>query len=123
MIRLSNLLPLCLALFAASAASAAPGGRLATLPVGEYRCELPGDAAGPSGHPVPEENFSIRNASTYIDAGGAGSYLLTGERLVMTSGPKRGNRYRRVTDNFLRKVDADGRDTSLRCVRHSANLD
>jgi hypothetical protein len=114
---------LCLTFANVAAASAAPGGRLATLPVGEYRCELPGDATGPSGHPVPEETFSIRNASTYVDANGAGSYLLTGDRLVMTSGPKRGNAYHRISNNFLRKLDADGKDTPLRCVRRASSDD
>jgi hypothetical protein len=115
--------PLCFVLFVGSAASAAPGGRLATLPVGEYRCELPGDAIGPGGHPVPEETFAIRNASTYVAANGAGSYLLTGDRLIMTSGPKRGAVYHRISNNFLRKLDAQGEDSPLRCVRRASSKD
>jgi hypothetical protein len=117
--RFAILVSLGLALPISGAAAAAPGGRLATLPVGEYRCELPGDATGPSGRPVSEETFAIRNASTYVAAEGAGSYLLTGDRLVMTSGPRRGDRYRRVSNNFLRKLDAAGAETGLRCVRRT----
>jgi hypothetical protein len=105
------------ALFLAAAVSAAPGGRLGTLPVGEYRCELPGDASGPGRRPVPDENFSIRNASSYSTSEGAGSYLLTGDRLIMTSGPRRGASYRRLSDNFLRKLTAEGEESPLRCVR------
>jgi len=102
---------------------AAPGGRLGTLPIGEYRCELPGDATGLGGHPVPDENFAIRNASSYANAVGSGSYLLTGETVVMTSGPKRGAQYRRLSDNFLRKLDKTGQETRLRCVRRSSVRD
>jgi hypothetical protein len=109
--RFAILVSLGLALPISGAAAAAPGGRLATL--------LPGDATGPSGRPVSEETFAIRNASTYVAAEGAGSYLLTGDRLVMTSGPRRGDRYRRVSNNFLRKLDAAGAETGLRCVRRT----
>ena len=118
MIRLLAL-PLMLALVAP--AVAAPGGRLDTIPVGEYRCELPGDATGPSRFPVPEESFEIRNASSYANGAGAGSYLLTGDTLVMTGGPKRGSRYRRLSDNFLRKIDESGEPGKLRCVRRTRN--
>jgi hypothetical protein len=89
--RFAILVSLGLALPISGAAAAAPGGRLATL----------------------------RNASTYVAAEGAGSYLLTGDRLVMTSGPRRGDRYRRVSNNFLRKLDAAGAETGLRCVRRT----
>jgi hypothetical protein len=96
-------------------------GRLGTLRVGEYRCELPGDAAGPSRHPVPEEHFEVLNASSYRTAQGGGTYLLTGNRLIMTSGPKRGQKYTRFSDNFLRKLDEAGNESPLRCVRRTLN--
>lgn len=110
---------LYLAMSLPATAAATASGRMSTLPVGTYRCELPGDASGPSGRPVAEENFTIRNASTYFGADGEGSYLLTDDRLVMTSGPRRGARYRRISDNFLRKLDEAGAETRLRCVRRT----
>jgi hypothetical protein len=118
---MARLLALTLLFATAMPAAAASTGRLATIPVGEYRCELPGDATGPSRFPVPEENFEIRNASSYANATGAGSYLLIGDTLVMTGGPKRGSRYLRLSDNFLRKIDATGKPGALRCVRRTRN--
>jgi hypothetical protein len=116
-----RLLALPLLLIIAVPAASAATGRLDTLPVGEYRCELPGDATGPSRFPVLEESFEIRNASSYANAAGAGSYLLIGDKLVMTGGPKRGSRYLRLSDNFLRKIDATGEPGTLRCVRRTRN--
>lgn len=98
-------------------AAAAPGGPINTVHRGDYICELPGDATGPAGHPVPEESFSIVNGSSYTTLTGGGSYLLTGDRLVMTGGPKRGQRFLRISGNFLRKLDGDGSEGKLRCVR------
>ena len=40
---------------------------------------------------------------------------------MLTSGPKKGNRYRRASDNFLRKLGSDGKETALRCVRKVLN--
>jgi hypothetical protein len=45
-----------------------------------------------------------------------GTYLLTGDQIVMTSGPRMGERYHRLTQGFLRKQNADGSDGDLRCV-------
>ena len=39
----------------------------------------------------------------------------------MTSGPKDGQRFHRINDSFLRKLDASGADTTLRCVRRVVN--
>jgi hypothetical protein len=103
----------------ASSAGAVPGGEIGTLDIGRYVCELPGDASGPAGRAVPALDFSIVNASSYRSGGTMGSYLLTGDRLVMTSGLRKGERYHRVSRDFLRRVGADGRDTALRCVRSS----
>ena len=113
-----------LILLAASPALApafAAEGELATLVAGEYRCELPGDALGPAGHRVATADFSITNASGYVSADGAGRYLLAGTMATFTSGPRRGERFRRVSANFLRQVKADGSDGDLRCVRGGAN--
>lgn len=105
------------ALILSAPALAVPGGRLGTLPGGIYRCELPGDALGPVGHRVPEADFTVLTASTYRAGARAGSYLLTGDRLVMTSGPFKGRHFRRVTRNFLRVLRDDGQDGMMRCVR------
>ncbi len=110
-----------IALVLGAPALAAPGGDIDTLPRGDYVCELPGDVTGPVSKPVPDEAFSIVTASSYRARGSMGSYLLTGDRLVMTSGAHRGNRYHRLSDGFLRKLDAAGNDSDMRCVRSKRN--
>jgi len=102
-------------------AFAAPGGDIGTMPIGDYVCELPGDALGPAGRHVPEEDFTVVTASSYRAQGTMGSYLLTGNLLTMTSGPHQGNKYRRRSEGFLRKLDASGAETALRCVRRKRN--
>ena len=120
--RLGILLGILLAAPTLSApALGAPGGPIDTILPGEYACELPGDATGPVGFPVAEEAFSITSGSSYATTRGGGSYLLTGDLLVMTSGPKRGQKYNRLSDNFLRKLNADGAESTLRCVRRTRN--
>jgi hypothetical protein len=108
-----------LGILLAAPALAAPGGRIDTIHPGEYTCELPGDATGPAGFPVAEESFTVTSGSSYATAHGRGSYLLTGDLMVMTSGPKRGQKYNRLSDNFLRKLQADGAESTLRCVRRT----
>ena len=114
MIRL--LLPI-LALCAIAPGAAATEGALRTLATGVYACELPGDATGPVGRRVAEEDFTVVNASNYRARGKRGSYLMTGNRVVMTSGPLRGQRYLRMSDRVLRAVGADGAVQPLRCIR------
>ncbi|MCC6827121.1 MAG: hypothetical protein IT550_02680 [Novosphingobium sp.] len=97
-------------------AGAVPGGELGTVEVGRYVCELAGDAAGPAGRHVPEADFSIVTTSSYRVDGRGGSYLRTGDRVVFTSGPRDGERYRRLRSGFLRRSLADGSDGPLRCV-------
>ena len=116
-ILLAGLAATAAAIAAPVATFAAQGGALGTLQTGRYTCELPGDALGPSGHPVAAEAFSIINASSYAVGEVHGTYLLTGDRVTITSGPKRGQRFRRVSASFLRKLDASGKDSPLRCVR------
>lgn len=108
-------------LSAGSALEAAPGGTLGVLPLGSYVCELPGDALGPTGERQPEFDFTVTHSSSYRTATGAGTYLLTGERLTFTSGPFYGMKYHRLSDGFLRRTEADGSDGPLRCVRATAN--
>lgn len=105
------------ALFLPTPLAAVPGGVIGILPTGVYRCELPGDALGPVGHRVPEADFTVLTASTYRAGDSAGSYLLTGDRLVFTSGPFRGRHLHRISPFFLRPIGPDGQDGPMRCVR------
>lgn len=110
-----------LLLAASGAAFAVPGGPIDVLAPAAYACEMPGDATNAAGYRVDEENFAIANSTSYFTPEGRGTYLLTGDDLVLTSGPKKGNRYRRASDNFLRKLGPDGKETALRCVRKVLN--
>lgn len=100
----------------AAPAAAVPGGEIDTLQIGRYTCELPGDALGPRGEHQPDKDFAIVFGSSYRAKGVRGTYLLTGDNIVMTSGPRMGERYHRLTQGFLRKQNADGSDGDLRCV-------
>ncbi len=102
-------------------AQAAPGGPLGTLPLGRYVCELPGGANGPVGIHQPAQDFTVTHASSYMVGDSAGTYLVTGDFVQMTSGPQNGTRYHRTTDNFLRKLNPDGSESPLRCVRGVPN--
>lgn len=110
-----------LLLTASAAALAVPGGPIGTLPPAAYACEMPGDATGPAGYRVDAENFTIINSNSYRTVDGRGTYLLTGDLLVLTSGPKRGQKFRKISNNFLRKLDSAGNETPLRCVRRVLN--
>ena len=113
--------PALLVAVIAAPALASSSGEIATLSTGAYRCELPGDATGPAGLRATEMDFTVTNASGYSTAEGAGSYLLLGDRVTMTSGPLKGQRFRRVSLNFLRALASDGQDAPLRCIREGAN--
>ncbi|MEY4160904.1 MAG: hypothetical protein RLZZ136_1525 [Pseudomonadota bacterium] len=102
---------------------AAPGGVIATLPLGDFVCELPGNAEGPVGLRMPASDFTVLNASSYRTSSGQGTYLLTGDRLVMTAGPLRGSQYRAISPKFLRRLDGNSQDTRLRCILRMANND
>ncbi len=112
-----------IAIAAAGPAFAVPGGELDTLPRGLFVCELPGDANGTVGQLVPEADFVVSNDSTYQTDLGYGAYLVTGDQVAMTSGPLRGDRFKRVSTRFLRKLDFQGKETRLRCVLQHANND
>lgn len=96
--------------------AAVPGGEIGTLEQGRYTCELPGDATGPVGLHVAEADFTVISASSYRADGTLGSYLLTGDRVVMTNGPHRGQKFHRMSRGFLREIAADGSEGRLRCV-------
>lgn len=98
-------------------AGAAPGGGISTIPLGRYTCETTGDALGVAGVHQPQSDFEATRGSSYRTDKGSGIYLLTGLGLVFTSGPFEGLHFRQVRNGFLRKVEADGKDSPLRCVR------
>lgn len=93
-----------------------PGGRIGTLPIGTYTCEMPGDAGGSAGKPVADHEFRVVNASSYKNGAIRGSYLLTGDRVTMTGGTLKGLVLHRVSQGFLRQVKPDGTDGEMRCV-------
>lgn len=100
--------------------SPAPSGTiLRTLQRGEWQCALPGDAGGEAYEVVEAEGFRIGNASSYRNAQGRGIYLMRGDELVFTRGPKANERYRRLGDNMLQKLNADGSPSRLICTRIS----
>ncbi|MEE4317335.1 MAG: elongation factor P [Erythrobacter sp.] len=97
---------------------AAPGGgMLGTLQRGTWECALPGDAGGAAYVAVPEEGFIIGNASSYRNPEGRGIYLLRGNELIFTRGPKKDERFRRLGDNTLQKLEGDGSLSRLICTR------
>jgi hypothetical protein len=102
-------------------ADAAQANQIQTLPLGAYSCELPGDAMGSVGHHIVAEDFAIVHSSTYASGRKQGSYLLTSNIILMTSGPKSGEKFHRISNNFLRKLNADGTDGELRCIRMFTN--
>ena len=112
---------IALVMLSAGAAGATPGGDMETMPIGDYVCELPGDATGPAGVHVPGEDFTVVTASSYRSGDAMGSYLLAGDQLTMTSGPLQGKRYRRQSEGFVRKLDDQGKPGDLRCVRRKRN--
>jgi hypothetical protein len=116
------LAPLLLAplLLAAAPAVAVTGGPLGTLPLGDYVCETGGDATGLPGVHQPQFDFTVTRASTYRigrNRASSGSYLMTSDRIVFTSGPREGMKFHQVRPGFLRLVDGAEADGALRCVR------
>ena len=109
------------AAFALPVASAAAGddagGRLGTLELGRYLCEIPGDASGPASIPVADAWFDVNNASSYDTEGGSGTYLLTGDKVVFTRGPMKGAQFERVSSRRLVRTDLTGELARMRCVR------
>jgi hypothetical protein len=104
------------ALFASAASIAPAQGPIDTVLRGAYVCELPGDAAGQAGIPQPDRSFTIESSSRYATLHGSGVYLRRGNRLDMTSGPRRGDSYLVIRPGFLRERQANGTAGRLRCV-------
>lgn len=93
-----------------------PGGPLNTMPQGTYECALPGDATGPAFRIQAAEQFRIGTASRYNNAAGKGLYIMRGDELTFTRGPKKDQNFRRVGTNQLRQI-VDGKPTKLLCTR------
>lgn len=106
-----------LALVSGGPALAQPAGKLETLPLGQYRCSVPGSAAGQAWLPVEAMDFVIGNASSYTSNDGSGTYLATAKMVTFTRGPMKGVRLERRTNSILQKREADGELGRLRCVR------
>lgn len=98
-------------------ANAPSTGVLGVLRHGVYECAFPGDAGSEPFRVVPEEGFQIGTASSYTNDKGSGIYLLRGDELVFTRGPKKDQRFKRLGDNTLRKLTQDGKPTKLICTR------
>lgn len=113
--RMIRSLPL-VALIAAIASAAAAQGPIDTVMRGHYVCELPGDAAGQAGIPQPDRNFTIESSSRYSAPQGTGVYLRRGNRMDMTSGPRRGESYLVIRPGFLRERQSDSKPGRMRCV-------
>lgn len=117
MLRPSALALITLAAALAAPVHAAPGGKLATIETGRWYCELPGDAETIA-VPQPAEDFTAIPDSSYELADGqTGTYLRLGNEVMLTSGPRGGERYRMSSEAMMHKLDAAGKEMSLRCVR------
>lgn len=110
-------IPVLALLSMAAPAAAVPGGKLGTLALGTWFCELPGDAiSDPT--PQPDETFSAVPDSSYRTPDGRpGTYLLLDDLLVMTSGPREGDRFRVESTAMVHKLGPSGEELPLRCVR------
>lgn len=111
---LKALLPL-----AALVLVAATPGRLGTLPSGHYECGEPGDALRAAWIAEPEENFTIISGSSYETEHGRGTYLMLGDRVTFTSGPKRGQEFELRNSSTLAKLRRDDKPDPLRCIRRT----
>jgi hypothetical protein len=108
-------LPVAVLLAAASSVASAQGP-IDTVLRGRYVCEMPGDAALGASIRQPERNFTIKSSSSYSAPQGDGTYLRRGNRLDLTSGPRKGEAYLVIRPGFLRERQADGKPGRLRCV-------
>ncbi len=109
-------LGMALAVIVPQAGHAVPGGEIGTLLTGRYKCEKPGDIRGVTRFRLPEEDFRVITGSNYVSGGKRGSYLLTGDEVVMTGGPLKGRKYRKISSRYLKMVNDDGTDSERRCI-------
>nr|WP_314467996.1 hypothetical protein [uncultured Novosphingobium sp.] len=102
---------------ASPAPPSVPGGPIGTLAVGQYNCERDGSAGGPVGIRLPQYDFRAVTGSNYKTPDGVrGSYLMTGDQVIMTGGALKGMKMHQTSKGFLRHVGADGADNDIRCV-------
>ena len=95
---------------------AIPSGEICTMPTGRYLCKKPGDVTGLVTVRIPEGDFRILASSSYAVDGKRGSYLLTGDHMVMTGGPFEGRAFQRISVGYLRQLGTDGQPGDVRCV-------
>jgi hypothetical protein len=96
-----------------------PGGLLRTLLKGYWICESAGDAVS-APTPYPQDSFRVIADSGYrTSAGQTGTYLLTGNDMLMTTGPFRGRKYLLIGQGILHPIGPDGKRTTDRCVRQA----
>jgi hypothetical protein len=114
----------CCALGLAGIAAFCPGtgrpeGPALTVRRGEYGAKCPA-RAGLGGLHRAEEDFTIRHASIYSTSEGRGIYLLTGDVIRLTSGPRKGTG---SAGSATTSAQADQRRQGhrLRCIRRVAN--
>lgn len=98
-------------------AAAPVSGTLGILQHGRWQCALPGDAGGAAFIEVHDEGFRTGTASSYVNNAGGGIYLLRGNEVVFTRGPKKDQRFRKLGDNTLQKLNPDGSLSKLICTR------
>lgn len=106
---------------AAGAVAHAHDGRLDTLKRGYYACERPGDAEVGPGIAASEYDFLVINASRYRTPDGGGTYLRTGEKVQMTSGPRKGDAFAMKGERFLEVTSGEGSELSIRCILSAAS--
>jgi hypothetical protein len=97
--------------------TAPSSGMLGILQHGNWQCALPGDAGGEAFIEVPDEGFRIGTASSYESPAGSGIYLMRGQEVVFTRGPKKDERFRVLGENTMRKLNPDGTLSKLICTR------
>ena len=105
----------------AGTAAHAHEGRLDTLERGYYACERPGDAEVGPGIAASDYDFLVINASRYRTPDGAGTYLRTGEKVQMTSGPRKGDAFAMKGERFLEMTAGEGSELSIRCILSTAS--
>lgn len=106
---------------AAAAATHAHDGRLDTLKRGYYACERPGDAEVGPGIAANEYDFLVINGSRYRTPDGTGTYLRTGEKVQMTSGPRKGDAFAMKGERFLEMTAGPGTELAIRCILSAAS--
>lgn len=102
-----------------ASAQAVPGGKLQTLQLGRWTCEVPGDATV---LPIakPELSFTTVPDSSYLAPNGTrGSYLRLADELTLTSGAFSGRRFTMDGEKIMRELDEGGKPSSIRCVHAS----